>query len=682
MAKAKKTFFVTTAIDYVNAEPHFGHAYQKIAADVLARWHKLLGEDVNFLTGTDEHGKKVSNSAEKTGKTPKQFVDEIAQKFKEAWTLLEIEPTRFIRTTDKDHEAVVKEFIEKSTANGDIYKGKYSGLYCVGCEAYYTEKDVVNGECQYHPGKKLEQMEEETYFFRLSKYQDFLLDLYKTKPEFVLPDAIRADVITRVSEGLRDFSISRTNFDWGIPYPGDPKHVIYVWFDALINYYTPTKEKKNNKYWPADYHLLGRDNTWFHTVYWPAMLKSVGIEMPRTVFTHGFFTFNGQKISKSLGNSISPRVLVDKYGADTIRYYALRAVPFGEDGDFSEDDLVKRHNNELANKLGNLVSRVSTLVEKYGLEKDAIDETNPLNTIKLVENVNAYFGTLAFSKALNEIFAFIDKVNEYVQTEQPWNTQDKKVLWRASNAIKDVAILLSPFIPSASEKISKVFDFKIALSEISKPLKVSKVVKAEILFKKIDEKANAGAGVSVGTDGTKSVSGSVSGSVSVNKSVSSSVSGGVVKSVSGGAVSGSVSGVSVDSKVAVSSAGVGSVVVKSTESSVGVLDAKISYDDFAKLELKVGKILEVSAHPKADKLLVLKVDLGEKEPRTIVAGLKKFYSTEDLVGKKAVFVANLAPVNLRGIESNGMILAAAEGKDEKVAFLTPEKDVKEGSKVM
>ncbi|MBD3283285.1 methionine--tRNA ligase, partial [Candidatus Pacearchaeota archaeon] len=363
----KNKFYVTTAIDYPNAEPHIGHAYQKIIADVLARWNRILGKDVWFLTGTDEHGKKIQEAAEKQGKKPKEFVDEVSKKFKEAWKVLNIEPSRFIRTTDKDHEKLVKEVIQKCSDKGDIYKGEYEGLYCTGCEAYYTEKDLEDGCCPLHK-KPVEKLKEESYFFKLSKYQKFLLDLYEKHPEFIQPKERRNEIINRVKEGLRDLSISRTSFNWGIPFPLDKKHITYVWFDALFNYYSGAG--KNHEYWPANLHLLGKDNSWFHCVYWPAFLKSVGFKLPKTVFVHGFLSFNGQKISKSLGNAISPKVLVEKYGADAVRYFVCRQFPFaeGNDGDFDESALVDRYNNELANKLGNLVSRVSGLIEKNGVE--------------------------------------------------------------------------------------------------------------------------------------------------------------------------------------------------------------------------------------------------------------------------------------------------------------------------
>jgi len=468
-----KKFYVTTAIDYVNAEPHIGHAYQKIIADVLARWHKIKGENVRFLTGTDEHGQKISRTARAKGLTEKQFVDKMAKKFQNAWDKLNIKYDRFIRTTDKDHEKLVQEFIKKTEK--DIYKGEYEGLYCVGCERYYTEKDLINGECQFHPGKKVEKLKEETYYFKLGKYQKQLLKLYENDV-FVLPEERRNEIRNRVKEGLQDLSITRTNFKWGIPFLLDKKHVIYVWFDALLNYVSGAEG-----YWPADVHLLGKDNGWFHAVIWPAMLLSAGYELPKTVFIHGFLTFNGQKISKSLGNVISPEYLIDKCGVDSIRYFICRNFVFGEDGDFSEKVLAGRHNNELADKLGNLVSRVSALAEKNGLQKC---ENKLLKKLKLREtekNIDNY----NFDKALNEIFAFIDVCNEYVQNKKPWETKDKKVLYELADSIKAIGILLWPFIPETSEKIAKQFGFKLVFNEIKKPLKAGKVKKSEILFNKI-----------------------------------------------------------------------------------------------------------------------------------------------------------------------------------------------------
>ncbi len=460
----KNKFYITTAIDYVNAEPHIGHAYQKVIADVLARWHKSKGEDVWFLTGTDEHGKKVEQSAKRAGKTPKEFVKLMSDKFEKAWKALNIIPNRFIRTTDKDHQKVVRDFVEKCNKSGDIYKGDYEGLYCVGCERYYTKRDCPDLICPIHK-KPLEKIKEETYFFKLSKYQKFLLDLYEKNPEFILPKQRRNETINRVKEGLKDFSITRTTFDWGIPFPLEKGHVIYVWFDALINYISGA-----GKFWPADVHLLGKDNTWFHCVYWPAMLKSAGYKLPKTTFNHGFLSFNGQKISKSLGNVISPNVLVEKYGADSVRYFICRQFPFaeGNDGDFSEKALVSRHNDELANKLGNLVSRVSGLIEKNGIEKTENKLLKKLNKKKIDKLIENY----ELDKALNEIFAFIDKCNEYVQNKKPWETKNKKVLYELAESILEIGRILEPFIPESADKIIRQFSAK-------------KIKKEEVLFKKI-----------------------------------------------------------------------------------------------------------------------------------------------------------------------------------------------------
>ena len=459
-------FYVTTAIDYPNAEPHIGHAYQKIVADALARWHKLKGDDVWFLTGTDEHGKKIEDAAKKKGKTPKEFVDEYSKKFKNAWKALNVEPNRFIRTTDKDHERLVKEVIEKCNENGDIYKGEYEGFYCTGCEAYYTEKDLVDGCCPFHK-TKIEKLKEESYFFRLSKYQSFLLDWYKKHPEFILPKERRNEIISRVKEGLNDLSISRTSFNWGIPFPLDKKHITYVWFDALFNYYTGA-----NGFWPADVQLLGKDNSWFHCVYWPAFLKSAGLKLSKTVFVHGFLQFNGQKISKSLSNAISPKILADKYGADSVRYFVCRQFPFGQDGDFLEKALVQRHNDELANKLGNLVSRVSGLIEKVGTPPTHLPKGNALLKKLDKKKISKLFDSFEFDKVLNEIFGFIDVCNEYVQNKKPWETGDKKVLFELKESILEIAKLLWPFIPSTSEKITKQFS-------------ATKIKKEAILFEKI-----------------------------------------------------------------------------------------------------------------------------------------------------------------------------------------------------
>jgi len=473
-----KKFYITTPIYYPNDIPHIGHAYTTVAADILARWHKLQGENVRFLTGTDEHGKKIQTAAEKLGKTPKEFVDELIPKFKDAWKKLDIKYDRFIRTTDKDHEKKVQEVLKKVFDKGDIYLGKYEGYYCVGCEAYYTEKDLENGCCPIHK-TKIEKLKEPSYFFKLSKYQKQLLEFYKKNSEFISPSFRKKEIINRVEEGLQDLSISRTSFDWGIKLPFDKKHVCYVWFDALLNYYSGA-----DGFWPADVHLVGKDILWFHSVIWPAMLFSAGIELPKKVFAHGWWTFDKEKISKSRGKVINVDELIGIAGVDAVRYFFFREAPFGEDGDFSEKALIERYNNELADKLGNLISRVAALDEKYGIEKT---ENKLLKKLKLKEIEN-HFEKLEIDKALNEIFAFIDNCNEYVQGKKPWETHDKKVLYELTDSIKAIAILISPFIPSSAEKIAKQFGFEINYKEIEKPLKIIKIKKGEILFKKIEIK--------------------------------------------------------------------------------------------------------------------------------------------------------------------------------------------------
>ncbi len=459
----KKKIYITTPIYYPNDIPHIGHGYTTLAADILARWNKINGNDVFFLTGTDEHGKKIEATAERVGKTPKEFVDSLVPKFKDAWKKLNVDYDKFIRTTDKEHEKVVQQILQKVFDNGDLYLGEYEGFYCTGCEAYYTEKDLEDGRCPIHK-TKIEKLREKSYFFKLSKYQDKLLKLYRENPEFILPKKRAKEVINRVKEGLNDLSISRTSFDWGIELPFDKKHIAYVWFDALLNYYSGAKKG----FWPANVHFIGKDILWFHAVYWPAILMSVGIELPKKIFAHGWWTFDKEKISKSRGKVINIDELISIAGVDSARYFLFRATPFGEDGDFSEQALIDRHNNELADKLGNLVSRVSALVEKYGFEKTENKLIKKLNAKKIEELFEGY----EFDKVLNEIFAFIDICNEYVQNKKPWETGDKKILYELKESILEIAKLLWPFIPESSEKITKQFSAK-------------KIKKGEVLFKKI-----------------------------------------------------------------------------------------------------------------------------------------------------------------------------------------------------
>jgi len=461
----KKKFYVTTPVYYPNDIPHVGHAYTTIVADVLARWNKFKGKKVFLLTGTDENGKKIQTIAEKFNKKPKEFTDSLIPKFKDAWKKLNINYNRFIRTTDKDHEKVVKEILQKIFDKGDIYKGIYKGLYCTGCEAYYTDKDLKKGYCPIHK-TKLEKLEEDTYFFKLSKYKNKLIEFYKKNPKFILPKNKKKEILNRLNKGLLDLSISRTSFDWGIPLPFDKKHICYVWFDALLNYYTAVK--KNKEFWPPNLQIVAKDIMWFHTVIWPAILMSAEIKLPESVFIHGYWTINKEKISKSRGKTINIDELISIAGVDSARYFLLREIPFGKDGDFSEQALINRHNNELADKLGNLVSRIASLIEKNGIEKCENKLIKKLN-LKKIEKL---FENYELDKVLNEIFAFVDICNEYVQNKKPWETKNKKVLFELKKSILKIAELLWPFIPETSEKITKQFNSK-------------KIIKNEILFKKI-----------------------------------------------------------------------------------------------------------------------------------------------------------------------------------------------------
>ncbi len=460
-------FYITTPIYYPNDIPHIGHAYTTLAADISARWNRLRGKRVFFLTGTDDHGKKIAQAAEKENKNPKEFTDNLTLKFKEAWKKLNIDYDRFIRTTDKDHEEVVIDILKKVYNKGDIYKGEYEGFYCTACEAYYTEKDLEEGCCPVHK-TKIEKLKEKSYFFRLSKYQDKLLDLYKKNPDFILPKDKRKEIINRVKEGLKDLSISRTSFDWGIPLPFDKEHVCYVWFDALFNYYSATREKGKEEFWPTDIHFIGKDILWFHAVYWPAFLLSAGIDLPKKIFAHGWWTFNKEKISKSRGKVINIDELIAIAGVDSARYFLFRETSFGKDGDFSEKALIERHNNELADKLGNLVSRVSALIERHGIDKTDNSLLKKLN----LKKIEILFDNYEFDKVLNEIFGFIDICNEYVQSKKIWETKDKKALYELKESILKISELLWPFIPESAEKIKHHFS-------------AEKIKKSKILFKKI-----------------------------------------------------------------------------------------------------------------------------------------------------------------------------------------------------
>lgn len=603
---AKKKFYITTAIDYVNARPHVGHAFEKTLADAIARYQRARGKDVFFLTGVDENAQKNVEAAQKAGIPVREFIDKNTSFFIELCSKLNLSHDDFVRTTAKEHAIVVQKIIKKIIDKGDIYKSNYEGLYCTGCETYYTEKDLIDGKCPEH-NKPLELRKEEAYFFKLSKYQKQLL---KIIPDYVVPDSRKNEVLARVKEGLNDICISRKGAKWGIDFPGDKDYKVWVWFDALINYISGLKDKEK-KYWPADVHVIGKGINWFHAVIWPALLLSAGCKLPKTLLVHGYLTQAKEKMSKSLGNVIDPLALLEKYPADSVRYALLRCSVF-DDSDFDEEIIITRHNNELANNLGNLVCRVSGLIEQNGAEKT----TNKLIKKLKEKEINKLMETYHIDKALGEIFAFVNICNEYTQEKKPWETKDKKVLFELKESVLKIAELLAPFIPESAEKIKECFSSK-------------NIKKADALFKKI-EVAHPKTNVNANSQPAQK-----------DKNINP----------------------------------------KNKIQGVISMAEIIKYEDFAKLDLRVATIKKVEDIEGADKLYKLEVDIGNKEKRTILAGIKQHYKKEDLKDKQIIVIVNLEPRKMKGIESQGMLLAAVSDDHSKVILLSPDKKIDSGSKV-
>ena len=613
-----KKFYITTPIYYVNSEPHIGHAYTTILADALARWHRLKGENVFFLTGTDEHGQKVQEAAKKERLNPKEFTDRISNKFKESFKLLNISNDNFIRTTDKEHEKEVKKILQELYKNKLIYKGYYESYYCIGCEQYLTESDLVGGKCQIHKTTP-ELRKEEAYLFKLSKFQNQLLSLIKSEKYCILPKERRREVLSFIESGLKDISISRSKkqVDWGIELPFDKNHTCFVWVDAFWNYVTGLKEKnKFKQFWPSDVQLMAKDIVRVHGTIWPALLLATKNKLPKTLFVHGYFTIEGQKMSKSLGNVIRPDDMVNKYGSDSLRYFLIREIPLGQDGDFSEESLKARHNNELANDLGNLVSRVLTLVDnnfKNGLKKSPLDKKliSKLN----IKKIDSHMQKLELQQALNETWKFINECNKHINDEKPWELKGKELekhLYTLIESVRIIAILVSPFIPETSDKIfSQLYQKKGNLKDaVFGKVKIYKVKKGEILFKKIEMK---------------------------EKNIQ-------------------------------------------PEKIEDNLD-KVDIDYFKKIDLRVAKIKAVSNHPNAEKLYLLVLDLGKGEHELqVLTGIKDNYTKEDLLGKKVIVIKNLKHAVIRGIESQGMLLAAVF--KNKVSLIEPDSDIEIGAKVV
>lgn len=667
-------FYLTTPIYYVNDIPHLGTAYTTIVADALARYHRLRGHDTRFLTGTDEHGEKIERSAKEKGVDVHQFVDDASARFREAWPPLSVEYDDFIRTTEKRHIEVVQDLWERCKKNGFIYEGTYEGLYCVGCEAYYTEKELTPSPegllCPTGTHKPAEKVKEPTYFFKLSAFTDRLLALYDKNPGFVSPESRRNEVVSFVKGGLQDLSVSRTSFSWGIPVPGDPKHVMYVWFDALTNYLSALgapDSSLHSRFWPPDVHLVGKDILRFHAVYWPAFLLAAGFDearLPRKVFAHGWLTINGQKMSKSLRNVVEPIKLASVFGADVVRYYLLREINFGQDGDFSHAQLIARYNAELADSLGNLLNRTLGLCAKLRPGGVAIDPTSGRGELeaKLEEQAKiAALGTttswdeVAPHRAIESTWVLIRAANKYIDEAAPWAEAKKgdagkarvdSILATALEILRWVSILIWPVMPTVSAKLRE----QLGVLPLSPK-------QGEDLFRLGWEPRSDTSGLALGTP--------IFPKIDADRQAAIFAELGVITE---------------EPKPAPTPAEKKAAEAKKPKT-MAEPAPEITYDEFARLDLRVGRVVSCERVPKSDKLLKCQVDVGEPTPRQVVAGIGKSFAPEDLVGKQVVVVANLKPAKLMGLESRGMILAASGEGEHDLALLAPGKDRNAGTRV-